>query len=295
MTTATLDDTLRELFVQLPEMTPELHKAAVYALENPNDVGVSSIRELAGLAAVKPNTLVRLSRACGYSGYDEFRAPFREELRRGGLSFPDRARWLQSLAQNSRLDGLYAAMADSAMHNLQRTFAATGAPDIKVAADAIIGARHTFVLGVGINHTLARQFAYLADMALDNVHAIPRAGQLATDDIARAGPEDVLLVMTFKPYRAEVLSAVKLARARGVQVIGISDSPASPVVMGSPIRFVVQTQTPQFFTSTLATSALLETLMAFVIAEADPDVVDKIEQFHARRTELGVYVDDEDA
>ena len=282
-------DVLAALGAELANLTPETRKAAAYLLENPNDVGVSSIREIAEAANVKPNTFVRMARSFGFEGYDDFREPFREEIRKGGVNFPDRARWLQSLSKGGKLDGLYADMAAGAIANVEQTFAATNAKQMKAAADAIVAARTAYILGVGINHTLARSFTYLADMALDNVRAIPRSGSLAVDDIARAGKEDVLLAITFKPYRSEVVEAVEVARAQGVTIIGISDSPASPVIAGSEHGFVVQTDTPQFFTSIFSTGALLETLMAYVIADASEDVIANIGRFHERRHELGIY------
>ena len=57
---------------------------------------------------------------------------------------------------------------------------------------------------------------------------------------------------------------------------------------------MIPTQTPQFFTSTVAVSAFLETLIAFVIADADDAAVANIERFHDRRHALGVYWKDED-
>ena len=42
---------------ELDGLTPEMRKAAAYVLENPNDVSVSSIREISSVADVKPNTL----------------------------------------------------------------------------------------------------------------------------------------------------------------------------------------------------------------------------------------------
>ncbi|MGI9334584.1 MAG: MurR/RpiR family transcriptional regulator [Gammaproteobacteria bacterium] len=283
---------LRELAARIPRMTPEIRKAAAYVVENPNDVGVSSIRELAQAANVKPNTLVRMARAAGFEGFDDFRRPFREHIRNGRDDFPDRARWLQSLSKGGKLGGLFAAMAATSISNIENTFAATDAMRVKAAADTIVNARDSYVLGVGISHALARNFAYLAAMAVDNVQAIPREGSLATDDLARAGSRDVLLALTFKPYRAEVVEAVEIARSQGVHIIGISDSPASPLVLGSEHGFVVPTGSPQFFTSTLAAGALLETMMAFVIADASPDVIANIERFHERRHELGIYWED---
>ena len=289
---ATPKNVLQNLASQLVNLTPELRKAASYVLENPNDVGVSSIREMAQAAKVKPNTLVRMARTVGFDGYEDFRMPFREAIRQGSLTFPDRARWLQSLAKGGKLGGLYADMAASAIANIEQSFAATDATRLKAAADAIVQAQHTYVLGVGINYSLARTFAYLAEMAVDNIQAIPRAGSLAIDDLVQAGPKDVLLAMTFKPYRSDVLEAVEIARGQGVTLIGISDSPASPIVAGSQHGFVVGTDTPQFFTSTVAAGALLETLMAFVIADAKPEVIANIERFHARRRALGIYRED---
>ena len=51
------------------------------------------------------------------------------------------------------------------------------------------------------------------------------------------------------------------------------------------------TQSPQFFTSTFGTLALMETLMAFVVAEAGDEVVANIRDFHQRRLELGLYME----
>ena len=283
---------LEQLRRRLETLTPEIRKAAVFILENPNEIGVSSIRELADQASVKPNTLVRLARLFDFDGYDDFRAPFRHDIRQGGNDFPDRARWLQALAKGDRQSELYAQMAAGTIANIERTFADIDPLKVKAAADAICAARQTFVLGVGVGNMLARNFAYLVGMALDGVRAIPNDGNHPIDDIARAGSEDVLLAITYKPYRIEVVAAVRKAINQGMTIIGISDSPASPILAGADYGFVVQSRTPQFFTSTVASTAFLETLIAFVIADAGTDVVERIEEFHAQRHSLGLYVDD---
>ncbi len=150
------------------------------------------------------------------------------------------------------------------------------------------------MLGVGISYALAHNFAYLARMALDTVVAVPRDGSLPIDDLARAGPDDVVLAMTFKPYRSEVVDAVRSIVDQGAGLIALSDSRTSPIALLAEQTFVIPTETPQFFTSTVAAAALLETLMAFVVADADDHVIANIESFHRRRYDLGVYLPDED-
>jgi len=269
----------------------ELRKVASYILDNPNEVGVASARGLARAAGAQPNSVVRLARRLGFAGHDALRAVFQDEIRQGASRFPDRAKWLRALSAEGRLGGLFADMAESAIANIEETFAGTDAGRMQAAAQAICGARTVFVLGVGINHTIARNFTYLADMAVDTMRTVPKDGTLAVDEVARAGPNDVLIAMTFHPYRVEVVEAVALARRQGVTVIGISDSAASPIVIGSDHAFVVPTESPQFFTSTFSLLALMETLMAFVVAEAGTDVVANIRNFHQRRLELGLYVE----
>ena len=289
MPQAETETVLGALAMSLENFTPEVHKAATYVLENPADIGVSSIREIALKAQVKPNTVMRLARSVGFTGFEDFRRPFREQIREGRENFQDKARWLQSLASGGKLDGLYRDMAGASMDNLSGLYSGSDADKLRLAADEIVGARTTFVLGVGLINALARNFAYLANMAVDNVEAIPREGSLPADGLARAGEQDVLLAMTLKPYRREVVEAVEMAVEQGVRVISVSDSPASPIFAEATHRFVVPTQTPQFFISTVALTAFLETLMAFVIADADDSVIASIERFHQRRHEMGIY------
>jgi len=284
-------DVLETLAAHLPDLTPEMRKAATYVLENPRDVGVSSIREIAEAANVKPNTFMRMARTVGFGGYEAFREPFREEIRQGRASFPDRARWLQSLSKSGKLGALYVDMVSSAIANIEETFAAIDVDMLTRAAEAIWTSRRVFTLGVGVNSANAANLTYLASTGMVEFHAIPKRGSTATDDLAWADGRDILIAITCKPYRREVVEAVEIARGQGVKVIGISDSAASPIIIGSEHGFVLSVDTPQFFPSSVATIAFLETLLSFVVASASPKIVERVERFHRRRHQLGLYLD----
>ncbi|MBX2880122.1 MAG: MurR/RpiR family transcriptional regulator [Granulosicoccus sp.] len=283
---------LSVLVAELDQLSPQVRKAASHVLENPNDVGISSIRELAQAADVNPNTLVRLARSFGFDGYEDFRELFREEIRRGPVNFPDRTRWLQSLGQNGKLGGLYRDMVSAAISNIEDTFSGIDDRQLQTAARTILKSKHVYTLGVGVNHSNAHNFTYLASTGMVQFQAIPKTGSNPIDDLAWAGKQDVLIALTCKPYRSEVVAAVKLAREQGVKVIGISDSAASPIVVGSDHGFVVAADTPQFFPTSITTIALLETLLSFVIALAPAKVVTRVQKFHDRRHQLGLYEED---
>lgn len=283
---------LERLSGELDELTPEAQKAARYVLENPRDVGVSTVREIAEAANVKPNTLVRMARQIGFDGYDDFREPFREAIRQGHASFPTRARLLQDIGKQGELGGLYADMVASALRNVEETFAGIDADTLRQAGEAIWNSRNVFTLGVGVNNANARNFTYLASTGMMQFHSIPKPGSVPVDDIAWADERDVLIAITCRPYRREVVEAVEVAREQGVRVIGISDSPASPIIRHANFGFVVGVDTPQFFPSSVSIIAVLETLLSFVIASASDEIVERVGKFHQRRHQLGIYQED---
>ncbi|MDJ0639516.1 MAG: MurR/RpiR family transcriptional regulator [Paracoccaceae bacterium] len=283
---------LERLSDEWDDLTPEAQKAARYVLENPQDVGVSTVREIAEAAKVKPNTFVRMARQVGFEGYEDFRAPFREAIRQGTASFPDRARWLQGVRKTGDMGGLYADMAEAALKNLEETFAAIDANALNAAAEAIWNSRQVFTLGVGVNNAIARNFTYLASTGMTQFHAIPRAGSTPVDDLAWADQRDVLIAMTMRPYRTEVIDAVEVAREQGLTIVALSDSPASPIIRAADHRFIVNVDTPQFFPSSVSTIAVLETLLSFVIAAASDEIVGRVKTFHDRRAQLGIYQED---
>jgi DNA-binding MurR/RpiR family transcriptional regulator len=283
---------LARLAADLSDLTPEARKVATYVWENPLDVGVSTVREIAEAAQVKPNTVVRMARQFGFEGYEDFRAPFRDAIRNGAADFPDRARWLQNIRKSDDLGGLYADMVQDMLRNIEETFAGISAEQLKAAATAIWNSRNVFVLGVGVHNSNARNFTYLASTGMVQIQAIPKPGSTPVDDLAWADERDVLIAITCKPYRSEVVEAVNIAKEQNMQLVCLSDSPASPILRQADHGFVVSVETPQFFPSSTSIIAVLETLLSFVIAESTEEIVDRVETFHNRRHRLGMYYEE---
>lgn len=284
-----VDSVLDRLTLAMEEMSPQLRKAAAYVLDHPEDVGFSSVRDLATAAEVKPNTMVRMARATGFDGFEDFRSPFRSELKSRANPFTDRAQWLQGLAIGGEHERLYADIARAALANLEQMFSDISVDEIRAIADRVASSRTTYVIGVGANYALAHNFEYLTRMAVENVAAVPHEGNAPMDDIVRAGHGDVVIAMTFEPYRSEVVQATHAAREQGATVVAITDSHGSPIAVGADHVMITPSETPQFFPSTLAAGAALEVLASFIVADAKPEVVSAIERFHRRRYDLGVY------
>ena len=274
-------------------MSPRVRQAARYLMDNPNEIGVSSMRQIAHAANVPPNTLVRMAKAIGFEGYEELRHPFREALKRGGDSIPDRARSLQRTSRSGRHSELFRQLSESSLGNIETLFAQTSIADLRAAARLIIKARTACVLGMGGCYSAMQGFYYVGRMALPNLSFTPQPASTPLDDVARLGPKDVVFAATYYPYRREAVETALMAKSRGVKLIAMTDSRSSPIAADADLLLLVPTTTPQFFPSTLAMVALLESLLAFIVSETGNDAVANIEAFDEERRTAGIYWPDD--
>jgi hypothetical protein len=112
------------------------------------------------------------------------------------------------LCKRGELGGLYADMVNSAMRNIEETFAGIDvAPSRQRPRRS--GPRAGVHAGCRRQQRQRSNFTYLASTGMVQFHAIPRPGSTATDDLAWADSRDVLIAMTCRPYRTEVVEAVR--------------------------------------------------------------------------------------
>lgn len=287
-------DVIAALTEAFPDLPPALQTAARRIIDHPREVGVLSMRALAVKTSVHPNAFVRLARQIGFEGYDELRERFRdfvvagEEL--GG--FRDRARWLQEMAAKGGSAEILGSMAGAIADNLEQGFRKQEVAALEKACDEILAAHRVYVLGLGSAYSLAHQFWYVTRMAFGHIAPVPRHGSQPIDDLALIDEQDLLIALTFQPYRAETMGAVRLAKRRGAKVIGITDSVTSPLAREADQALICPTHTPQFFESHAAVTGLLEALVALLVGRSGEETQARIEAFHAERLAAGIYEED---
>ena len=278
-----------QLSAVFEELPPQLQIAARFIIDHPREVSVQTMRSLATEAGVHPNSFVRLARFIGFDGYESMRERFRDFVRQGSGSTTDRVRWLQNLARKGGKAEIMSQMASAVLANHEQLFSALDMKQVEKAVSWMLKADRVFVLGVGVGYAMAYQFWYVARMMHDNFILIPRHGSLPMDDLLGIRKTDLLLAMTFQPYRNDVIEAVRFAQKRKARTIGLSDSPAATLYRESDIGLSCPTHTPQFFQSNASVIALLEMICAMLAAEGGDKVEQQIEEFNEIRWQSGVY------
>lgn len=283
------EDIVSQLLQCFDELPTQLQIAARFVVDHPHEVGVQTMRSLAADAGVHPNSFVRLARQLGFDGYEAMRERFRDFVRGGFGSSTDRVKWLQTLAREGGSGAILGSMAAACLNNTEQMFSKQSIQELDQAVELMITARRVLVLGLGLAYPLAYNLWYVGRMAFDHFALIPCHGSLSSDDLIRTGKDDCLVAMTFQPYRTETIDAMRLAAARGVRTLCLTDSVASPAFREADLGLVSPTHTPQYFQSNAAVTALVELLSALLVARGGESATQAIEDFHSSRWEANVY------
>lgn len=280
-----LDDLKRALAQLARDGSPAIARLAQWSLEHPQEIAFHSVRGLAELSGANVNTAYRLAVGLGFSGYEECRRAFQDALRTGGGMYGPRAARLSAHPEGTLIEDLRLA----AHGNLDEAFSGDNAARIAAAAARLVAARRVYCIGVRSCFSLAHYLAYTGGMAFGNFdRPLAEPGSIA-DTLAHAGPGDVAVLITFSLYSAEVVRAHQAALRRGVGVIAITDGYASPIAQGAEIVFCLSMAGPQPLPSHGAGFALVEGIVAEMIA-ASPEAPDRIAEFERRMIEMGNYV-----
>jgi DNA-binding MurR/RpiR family transcriptional regulator len=285
----TQEEIIERLLADFDELPGQLQLCARYLIDHPHEVGLQSMRTLAANAEVQPNSFVRLARHLGFEGYDAMRERFRDFVRGGIGSTPDRVHWLRQMDRRGGSGAIFGSMAEACLDNTEKMFAQQSVAELQKAVDLMIDSRRVYVLGLGLAYPLAYNFWYVARMGFDHFILTPRHGSLPMDDMIRMDERDCLVAMTFQPYRRDTLAAVQRARKTGAKIIGITDSSAASLCREADIGLVSPTHTPQFFHSNSAVTALLESLCALLVVRGGDAASKSVEAFHQARWEENIY------
>ncbi|MFJ6164868.1 MurR/RpiR family transcriptional regulator [Micromonospora orduensis] len=251
-------------------LTPTQRRIAHCLVQHAPAVAYLSAAEVAELAGVSQPSVTRFAVALGHDGYPALRRRLRDLTAAAGRP-ADAGNELQQAvrAEMGNLDRLAGQLAD------RDRIAETGR--------LLAASRPLPVLGLRAATPLAAYFAYFAAKVHPDVRVLDDGGSLLTDRLEQAAEAgaSALLAFVLPRYPRETLDALREARAAGLTVVAITDSPVSPATEHADVVLPAAVGAHLVFDLHTAPMTLAMVLLQAICDAAPADTQRRLEAFEA--------------
>ena len=281
-------DTMRLLVDSFAGLTPELQKAARFMVEHPEEVGLSSMRNLARSAGVKPATITRLTKSLGFTAYDELREPFKQRLRARSPDFVAKVQDVQKRgAKGSEI--ILADLRAQELVNVERSLSDDQIAMLDSAAKIVLNSKRLYVLGLRGSHAPAFLFHYAYQLFRANSRLLDTSAGIFADQIRSISADDCLLVVSFPPYTQLTIDAVDYAAESGAKIVAITDSKISPAASAAAATIVTANASPSFYHSFTAAISVVQALNTILVTKAGGEALKTVEEAEKQLSRISAY------
>ncbi len=242
------------LRVQEPTLSKRLQQIARFVMNNPEDVAIYTIVELARQAGVHPSAISRFAKELGFSGFAELQSVFRQRLVGPKMTYVERMKALGAgetrergaldLAEPSLVFDTFVQAAMDTLLRLREEVDRAALERfvhclLKAEAVHVVAARGAYGVGAYCYYSLSR--------VGKRAHLIDNQGSMRAQQLAATGEHDVLLVLTFDDYTPETVEIAQLAHAMNRVLLVITDNELSPVApLGKHTLYVKEARLGHF-------------------------------------------------
>lgn len=203
----------------LPTLHPAERRLGEFVCDFPGELASYSGSELADLAHVSKATVSRFVKRLGYGSYEEARRDARAEKQTGSRLF-------LGTADGAGVQSVAAHVAQG-VANLEASFASITDAQIDAVSHAMLNARKVWVIGFRSSHAFASYLQWQLTQVIENVVAIPGAGQTLGEHLVSFKPEDVVIVFGLRRRVARTDMLLEQVRHSRAQLLYITDEGVS--------------------------------------------------------------------
>jgi DNA-binding MurR/RpiR family transcriptional regulator len=249
------------------DLSPHLQRIARSALEDPNGFALRTIAAIADSAQVQPSALIRFAKELGYNGFSSMQQVFKLRLIEGASMYREQVYEAHAEGADAAdpMHVLTECVDDmvSSLEHLKRTVDPAA---LARAIDMLRRAKHIYVAGLRRSRPIAAYLAYGLMRVERPCSLLDFDGGMASQQVANMRPGDMLAAAAFAEYSPPVVDAVRDAHLRGIAVLAITDTPASPLARNSMLTFLFDETPTAPFRPISGPIALVQTLVVSLSA-----------------------------
>lgn len=279
-------DVLHIIQDRMPSFSKGQRRIGAYILDSYDKAAFMTASRLGAAVSASESTVVRFASKLGFDGYPAMQRALQEVVR-------SRLTSLQRMEVSSdRLLGrdIVTAVLRTDMEKLRMAMEEVDRGAFERAVEALLGARHVYILGVRSSSFLAGYLHFYFHLIFEHVTLVTdsSAGDIL-ERILRIGPGDVMVGISFPRYSAAALKGVQFARDRGATVIAVTDGPGSPLCQNAHVVLTARSDMISFVDSLVAPFSLLNALIVAAGYRKTDDVSQIFGSMEAIWEEYGVF------
>jgi DNA-binding MurR/RpiR family transcriptional regulator len=261
---------VREPTLLLPErirlkhdqLSPGQRLVARFCLGNPQAASELTAMRIAEQVGVSESTVVRFALRLGYDGFPHMQSAIRDSMEQTQPRAPARRPGHDEDVVANSLAGDLDALGES-IRNLDTR-------ELSMAVEMLANAQKIFVAGFRTSFSLAHLAVFLLRKVHRRVVLLDDMGGVMDDDAEDMTSDDVLLVFSFPRYSPLTRRVFDVAHGRGLDIVAVTDSVLSPYAANAHCLFV-RHDTPTFFNSNVAATAVLNAIIVALTARRDAE------------------------
>ena len=232
-----------EIQTRYDSLSKRLKQVAKYILDNSDSIVFDTVAVIAEKADVPPSTLIRFAAEFGFSGFNEMKQIFRENLMEKTTNYTERLQLSHKIAKSEGEESpediltIFSQANSQALHQLAEQ---TTNEQINEAAKILKEANNIFIIGLKRSFSAACYLNYALQHLDCRSFLINGLGGMFDEQLNQVKEGDVVVAISFSPYAAETVNISKVCARKGVKQISITDSQISPLLAFSDIAFVIK-------------------------------------------------------
>lgn len=263
-----------EIQTRYDSLSKRLKQVAQYILDNSDSVVFDTVATIAEKANVPPSTLIRFAAEFGFSGFNEMKQIFRENLMEKTTNYTERLQLSHKINQaegTESPENILAIFAHANGQALQQLANNTESEQLYKAATILKEANNIFIIGLKRSFSVACYLNYALHHLDCRSFLINGLGGMFDEQLSQVREGDVVVSISFSPYADETLNITQATARKGIKQIAITDSQISPLLAFSDASFIIKEAQVLGFRSQCATMTIVQTLAIILGLEKEKD------------------------
>lgn len=280
------NDIAQKIEAVMPSMSKGQKRIADAILKNYDKAAYMTAAKLGEMVGVSESTVVRFAIELGFEGYPELQKAVQELVR-------------AKLTPNQRIEVTNLRIGDgdvldnvlfSDISKIKYTLEHMDRAAFSQAIDAILQARHIYIIGARSSASLATFLNFNLSLIFENVKLVqPTSTSEVFEQLLDIGETDLMIAMSFPRYSTKIVNAVRYAASRGASVIALTDSTLSPIAQDATYVLPAQSDMASFVDSLVAPLSIVNAILVAVTQKRQTEVKERFDRLERVWDEYEVY------